>query len=86
MKMTIFTLMIPNLFITVARNKRTIMSSEHDEIHKPSNAVDGVKVCSSRSLVAASKYNTQPWLLIQLEATYNVKKVVIYARIASDGD
>lgn len=68
------------VFSTVAFNRTAILSSEFDEMHKASNAVDGIKMCFSYNLVASSSRSTQPWLLIQLDAIYSIGKVVVYAR------
>lgn len=69
------------LLFSVARNKTaTISPDAYDVYHKPSNAVDGDKVCVSYKSIAASMFAKQPWLLIQLNATYNIENVIIYAR------
>lgn len=57
-----------------------ILSREFDEMHKVSNAVDGIKMCFFYNLVASSSRSTQPWLLIHLDSTYSIGKVVVYAR------
>ncbi|XP_052680998.1 uncharacterized protein LOC128161677 [Crassostrea angulata] len=64
----------------LAFNRTAILSSEFDEMHKASNAVDGIKMCFSYNLVASSSRSIQPWLLIQLDAIYSIGKVVVYAR------
>lgn len=63
----------------MAFNKTAVLSSEYDTEHDASNAVDGIKICPY-GLRAGAKYSVQPWLLIHLGDTYDVQKIVIYAR------
>lgn len=63
----------------LAFNKTAVLSSEYDKKHGAPNAVDGTKICPY-GLRAGSKYSVKPWLMIDLEDTYNVQKIVIYAR------
>lgn len=63
----------------MAFNKTAILSSEYGKDHGASNAVDGIKICPY-GLRAGSDYSVQPWLMIDLGDTYDVQKIVIYAR------
>ncbi|XP_052678971.1 uncharacterized protein LOC128159806 [Crassostrea angulata] len=63
----------------LAFNKTAILSSEYGKNHSASNAVDGIKICPY-GLRAGSDYSVQPWLMIDLGDTYDVQKIVIYAR------
>lgn len=65
-------------FFTVARNKTATLSSTLED-HISSNAVDGNKDCDKENSMAASKYSSRPDLLIQLEGTYNIERIVIHA-------
>lgn len=63
----------------MAFNKTAVLSSEYDKKHGAANAVDGMKICPY-GLRAGSAYSVQPWLMIDLGDTYDVQKIVIYAR------
>ena len=68
---------------SVALHKEATLSSQYDSDHKSSNSVDGITTCH---YVAASTYSTtDPWLLIDLEKTYDIRMVVVYARKVSPG-
>ena len=82
-KQKCFVILTVLFVLAVALNKPTTLSSEFDEFHKSSNAVDGNNMCTTPSSVAASQYSTHPWLLIQLETAYQVKMVKVFAQ--SDG-
>lgn len=45
-----------------------------------SNAVDNVIECTNHLLTAHTLDELQPWLKIDLQAIYDVKKVIIYNR------
>ena len=76
-KQKCFVILTVLFVLAVALNKPTTLSSEYDE---SSNAVDGIKMCTTKWAVAASQYSTQPWLSIQLEMAYQVKMVKVFAR------
>ena len=70
---------------SVALHKEATLSSQHDSIHKSSNSVDGITNCPDYTYVAATPNSTDPWLLIDLEKTYDIRMVVVYARKAYPG-
>ena len=70
---------------SVALHKEASLSSQHDSIHKSSNSVDGITICPDYTYVAATPYSTDPWLLIDLEKTYDIRMVVVYSRKAYPG-
>nr|XP_034332172.1 fucolectin-like [Crassostrea gigas] len=51
-----------------------------------SNAVDNVIECTNHLLTAHTLDELQPWLKIDLQAIYDVKKVIIYNRQDCCGD
>lgn len=65
----------------MAYNRTTILSGTLDSNHSSSLAVDGVTLCPQNSnLVAVSNWSPVPWLMmIQLDTTYYIEKVVFYA-------
>lgn len=63
----------------MAFTKTAVLSSEYDKNLVASNAVDGINICH-REQLAGAQYSVQPWLMIDLGDTYNVQKIVIYAR------
>lgn len=71
--------------ILVAFKKTAVLSSEYDKDHNATNAVDGIKVCPNSKLLAGAEYSVQPWLMIDLNGTYQVEKVIIYARTDGHG-
>lgn len=66
--------------IPVAFNKTAVLISEYDENHKASNAIDGIKICPKGMLLAGSRDSVEPWLMIDLEDSFHIQKIVIYAR------
>lgn len=70
----------PYSVFVVALNKPANLSSQSDEYHKASNAVDGNKNCPTPSSVAGTTSSLQPWLLIQLEKSYHITMVMVFAR------
>ncbi|XP_022302991.2 uncharacterized protein LOC111108765 isoform X1 [Crassostrea virginica] len=69
-----------NFGANIALNKTATLSAQYDSITASSNAVDGITVCPSIEFVAASSFTRDSWLSIQLESTYSIRMVVIYAR------
>ena len=69
----------------MAFNRTVTLSSQHDILTLPSNAVDGVTECPGRHFVAATGYTTDRWLSIQLGGTYHIKTVTIHARTDDHG-
>lgn len=70
---------------TVAVSKPTILSTIFYPTQKASNAVDNVINCTSGLLTAHSQEEFEPWLKIELQAKYDVKKVTIFNRQDSYG-
>lgn len=68
------------VFYTVARNKTTTLSSTL-EGHISSNAVDGNTDCDEENSTAASRNTFKPHLLIQLDGTYTIERIVIHAKL-----
>ncbi|XP_078341064.1 uncharacterized protein LOC111106366 isoform X2 [Crassostrea virginica] len=66
--------------INLALNKPANLSSQWNEYHIASNAVDGNKNCMTPSSLAGTTSSLQPWLLIQLEMTYHITMVKTFAR------
>lgn len=74
-----------NVF-TVAVSKPAILSTIfYPAYQKASNAVDNVINCTSGLLTAHSQEEFEPWLKIELQAKYDVKKVTIFNRQDSYG-
>lgn len=64
----------------MAYKRTTVLSGTLDSNHSSSLAVDGVTLCPQNSnLVAVSNWSPVPWLMIQLDTTYYIEKVVFYA-------
>lgn len=81
----ILTLNTISFDITVAYNKTAVLSSEYNENHKASHAIDGIKICPNSMLLAGAKYSVQPWLMIDLEDTFYIQKIVVYGRTDGHG-
>lgn len=69
-----------NILFTVAYKRTAVLSGTLDSNHSSSLVVDGVTLCPQNSnLVAVSNWSPVPWLMIQLDTTYYIEKVVFYA-------
>lgn len=66
--------------VNIAVSKPATLNSTIDSIRKASNAVDNVVDCRNTFLLAHSRFEYQPWLKIDLQAMYDVKKIIIHNR------
>ena len=79
-KLFVSLFLCPYFMFVVALNKPANLSSQWNEYHIASNAVDGNKNCMTPSSLAGTTSSLQPWLLIQLEMTYHITMVKAFAR------
>ena len=69
------------LFFAVALSKPAKLSSMWDSYHHPGNAVNNVLVCPyGRGYLAHTRMQVDPWLEINLQSSFEIRYIVMYAR------
>lgn len=74
-------LIVSLLFFAVALSKPAELSSMYDSYHHPGNAVNNVLVCPyGRGYLAHTSTQVDPWLEINLQSSFEIRYIVMYAR------